>query len=334
MGHKIDYETFVFDGCLQKIMNVSSLKRNEVPELQKVWLVSFEPIRSSQFLKLVKEKVMLKDPVDFPYLKRIQKIKHEDGQIALIGIFCSIEFCAEECEVISLLGELKVLTISQKEVPCNYPYSKEICDQWSSQYWPVIWKGNPVIQELNQVKVNVEEERKYLQEICDISHELSREGVSNELMLIANRGTNNGQKLPIVTMFRDPSSDRTMIVQSDRRETRTPITHSIMDCIQQLADLELLRRKNVEEESGKYLCLNYHVYTTHEPCSMCVMALIHSRIGKLTYIKSSPITGGVEETSGLRYGVEKFSGLNWKFDSWKWCKDDLNVKPLDDNLFV
>ncbi|KAL3288834.1 hypothetical protein HHI36_003281 [Cryptolaemus montrouzieri] len=40
---------------------------------------------------------------------------------------------------------------------------------------------------------------------------------------------------------------------------------------------------NNEESEGPYLCTNYHVYSTREPCVMCAMALVHSRCKRIFY---------------------------------------------------
>ncbi|ANB12024.1 Tad3p [Sugiyamaella lignohabitans] len=74
-------------------------------------------------------------------------------------------------------------------------------------------------------------------------------------------------------------------------------------------------------DDKNYLCLNMHVYTTHEPCPMCAMALVHSRIARLIYIKPSPKTGAIEPTSGASYGVHWNKLLNWKYEAWRWQAD-------------
>jgi tRNA-specific adenosine deaminase 3 len=48
---------------------------------------------------------------------------------------------------------------------------------------------------------------------------------------------------------------------------------------------ELNIKKN---DPDNYICTNYYAYLTHEPCSMCSMALVHSRILKIFYLNNVP----------------------------------------------
>lgn len=56
------------------------------------------------------------------------------------------------------------------------------------------------------------------------------------------------------------------------------------------------------------------VFISHEPCLVCAMALLHSRISVLYYIKKSEGSGGC----GSVYGVHEDGSLNHKFEVWRW----------------
>lgn len=65
--------------------------------------------------------------------------------------------------------------------------------------------------------------------------------------------------------------------------------------------------------SGAYLCTGLDLYITREPCSMCAMALVHSRIRRVVYGTPSPVFGALG--SALRVHGEPT--LNHHYRVWK-----------------
>lgn len=84
--------------------------------------------------------------------------------------------------------------------------------------------------------------------------------------------------------------------------------------------------------SSGYLCVDLDIYVTHEPCVMCSMAILHSRIRRCVFGRRMPKTGGLTANTagesdlkgckveeGLGHGIFwRPSELNWKFLAWEW----------------
>lgn len=100
------------------------------------------------------------------------------------------------------------------------------------------------------------------------------------------------------------------------------------------ADLPIteLERGYFEKDNLKpdgYLCLKLEVFLTHEPCIMCSMGLVHSRVGRVIFTNRMPATGGLtaEMTRndsgpvGLGYGMCWRKELNWQFMCWEYIPD-------------
>jgi tRNA-specific adenosine deaminase 3 len=116
-----------------------------------------------------------------------------------------------------------------------------------------------------------------------------------------------------------------------------------------LKDEELVFSADHPSPDG-YLCHDLELYMTHEPCIMCSMAILHSRVGSIMFRHRMPLTGGmcaedrcVESCDsngpcrddgscggGRAIGLHWRRELNWCMHGWEYSTDpspDLHVDP-------
>ncbi|KAA8894679.1 cytidine deaminase-like protein [Sphaerosporella brunnea] len=86
---------------------------------------------------------------------------------------------------------------------------------------------------------------------------------------------------------------------------------------------------------ANYLCHNMHIYLTHEPCVMCSMALLHSRVGIVVFQHRMVNSGALvsEFDGGLGHGLFWRPDLNWKYLTWQWQNDTPHTRnEVPDNI--
>jgi tRNA(Arg) A34 adenosine deaminase TadA len=120
--------------------------------------------------------------------------------------------------------------------------------------------------------------------------------VSQQVYVDRPAGLND---LPIATLVVDPTSSRILAATYDTRiSSQNTINHSIISALKLLAVFS--RRERYRQ---KHYASGYDFYTTHEPCMMCCMAMIHSRVRRCIYWKPMAYTGG----KSLAWSTGKFN---------------------------
>ncbi|CAK5269754.1 unnamed protein product [Mycena citricolor] len=115
-----------------------------------------------------------------------------------------------------------------------------------------------------------------------------------------------------------------------RHSTNHPLRHAVMNVIRAIGEYHASgQHKDASARSG-YLLSNLTLFTTHEPCVMCTMALTHSRVKEVIYLVPMTRTGGC----GGSVCVPLLPGINHRFWVAHWKRDAEQVKgiKLDDNV--
>jgi len=105
------------------------------------------------------------------------------------------------------------------------------------------------------------------------------------------------------------SHGRELAAASDA-SSQHPLRHAVMAAIDAIAMSHAAQAAKPGSKrphaSDDYLCCNYDVVLTHEPCLMCAMALIHSRVRLVAYRYSDTEFGGF----GGKLSLHTCSSLN------------------------
>ncbi|KAK6460375.1 tRNA-specific adenosine-34 deaminase subunit [Scheffersomyces coipomensis] len=308
----VDIENGILYGVIKQIRAKDSESfRSNTASLVNVWCCQIQPSQTQLLAAAIRDHINSKDEVSLVHLKRFLKEEDESGNVFLKAIICSTEYLTTRSEVENFLTLHLHTTISDIyiiEVPKFPASTKEISDDWSEKYWPMSWKGNPNHQFLNSVNFNMKFEREIVSQLIE-EYRQSKDFPTSVTIIVKETKNQEGEILAVVR----------------GGNCNNPFEHSIMKGIDFVSKSEQQRRKHSIHETSdpsNYLCHNLWFYVSHEPCVMCSMALVHSRIGRVTFLESSPSSGGLESY----YQLGDRDGLNWKFQIWKWIdENDINV---------
>ncbi|KAJ3788392.1 cytidine deaminase-like protein [Lentinula aff. detonsa] len=114
--------------------------------------------------------------------------------------------------------------------------------------------------------------------------------------------------------YGDEDDEKSAVSHDTRTSTSHPLRHAVLNLIRQVANLNLGHPSSSSENGSHYLLTGKTVFLSHEPCVMCSMALLHSRVKQIFYLNPMSRTGGCGGATCL----PMVHGVNHRFEIFVW----------------
>lgn len=278
----------------------------EIP-LCKVYVTDINPEDASNLLRILSRILPLSDGLS--HLKRIRRVPCISTPK---GFTLEVVLCREETWLHRGQHTTKELSRFQYEarlatVPAAAPLSKDELKKWG-EYWPLIYKPR---REQHTPLTPIELRRMFIH--ANYVHDKSKEVAQGNSPVVATLV--HPESNAIVAESAD-SSQRATNTKGDKTiPTNSCLAHAVINCVSAFAvphsESARHRKRGLAisesryEETGEkksplpvdqYLCTGLDCYVSREPCVMCTMALVHSRIRRIIFVAhNNDQLGGLSE---------------------------------------
>ncbi|KAJ2309067.1 tRNA-specific adenosine deaminase subunit tad3 [Coemansia sp. RSA 2706] len=285
-------------------------------DTEDVYIAQIAPTQTARILQFIGKTLPKLDGIE--HVKRVRRDESNTNTHTLLVILCQCRMLdRDQLDALIQGTEWADLEILAGAVPVTPPYTLDQFERWK-KVWPVTYR--PPLK-LKRPEFS-SKEAAYIELCLQKVEELKKQGTED-----------NGRAVAVIM-----GSAQTHKIVAKATDTAAksgnPLDHAVMNCIALVADMELARLAASSLEDGLsgavptkrlhdttdsdcdtagYLCEGLDVFSSKEPCVMCTMALVHSRIGRLFFVDESR-SGGVSY-----YNMHSHKALNHRFIAFK-CK--------------
>lgn len=241
----------------------------------------------------------------FKHLKRIRKVVGESNENLLVFLCLNSQRNDKKIEQLATDYNAELKDV---EIPTTAPLTRAQLITWN-HYWPcTLLKRTMFTQPVStfsvQFKIAVE---KHMNRAIELARKAREKGFLPIGGVMVDPATNCvvAEAFDQSRYFKGSSVASTYSKSSTSSDT--PLDHCAMLCIKSVATQQCSGRTDF------HLCNNFDFFTTREPCVMCSMALLHSRIGRVFYGTSNPEFGGLGSCCCIHFE----NSLNHRFSVYK-----------------
>lgn len=290
-----------------------------------------------QTLRLVKDLSVVHPLADLHHIKRVRACKDKSSPHPLEVIVCLVSDVSVPTTFVTQPQRPASLTdlLSSKDfnfeglgepfpvrIPARAPLTRPQFEQ-ASRHWPTSFHEDKRVTLGLKGQLFTSRQKAKIQEYMTTAVEAARSGREEGMDAVG-------------AVIVDPKSGQIIAVGHDLTQDH-PLHHAVMVCIDLVAwaqgggvytyekhpacrytasDPQLYaghsETSGSEENVQPYICTGYELYVTREPCVMCAMALVHSRISSVFYGTASP-----DGALGTKYKIHCQKELNHHFDVYK-----------------
>ncbi|KND02002.1 uncharacterized protein SPPG_02508 [Spizellomyces punctatus DAOM BR117] len=308
-----------------------------------VYRTAVDPKHASKLIKAVCQQYPLED---LAHLKRVKKEQSDNGTILSVLLAPTNSSTQPELEQFLSDNEIPYGPISTSQVSRYAAVTREQFDEWK-QLWPMNFHPHSGKENVSLTQEEVASAQTWMRHALEESKVLRAQGKIVNVAIIVAPITNSKIASSTDTRNDHPLHHAVMncialVAERERkkRESESTIADSGIheDCNGELANCTKQfvgtgkRRKLMDGEAESrlltvvnpaagadksgYLCSGLDLYLINEPCAMCSMALVHSRIARVFYAIRQ-CHGGL----GSAYKIHVHPSLNHHFKVYRdLCK--------------
>ena len=231
------------------------------------------------------------------HLKRVKNCQ-KDKNLNIIIIFKITDKNKKKKEEIK--KDLKIFLEKNKiidyklekiKIPKNIPKKKSDLKNLGI-YWPMKLIKN---KEIILTKIEKEFYKKKIKELIKKKKEIE----------------NKNEKIQNSAFLYNPLKKKIIQFIISEKKTKNPLDHLTIKLINKFSTL-------LKKFPENYLMNNLEIFIYYEPCLMCSMALVHSRIKRIFYVKKNSVYFGAVN---LKFNINDLE-INHKYDVFQYVESE------------